>query len=204
MFHKIYQGNVYNVIHKIPDDSIDALITSSPYYMLRSYNIPSVIIGGNPDCRHEWIESNSKADLRFRGKNSIIGKDADPDTMGNEAVEGAICKLCGAFNGELGHEPTPQLFCEHLVDLFSLIRPKMKDTGTLFINLNDTYSSSGGTGSPKRSTIHTQSGKTQDIGAYQKPHNIKNSGMYVMRDDLSIEEKIYVINEIAKHLSISK
>ena len=70
LFHKIYQGNVYNVIHKIPDNSIDCLVSSSPYYMLRSYNIPSVIIGGNPSCNHEWIESNSKANLRFRGKNS--------------------------------------------------------------------------------------------------------------------------------------
>ena len=170
MFHRIYQGNVYNVIHKIPDNSIDALISSPPYYQLRGYSIPPVVIGGNPDCKHEWIESNSKADLRYRGKHSYIGKDADPDTLGNEVVEGAVCKHCDAFFGQLGHEDTPQRFVSNLVYLFDLIRPKLKDTATMYINISDTYSSSGGNGSPKRSTIHTQFGKTQDIGAYQKPH----------------------------------
>ena len=133
MFHRIYLGNVYDIVPTLPDNNIDCLISSPPYYNLRNYNIPSVIIGGDKDCTHEWIESNSKANLRFRGKNSIIGKDADPNTLGNEVVEGAICKLCGAFWGELGHEPSPQLFCEHLVYLFSLIRPKLKDTATVYV-----------------------------------------------------------------------
>ena len=216
MKHVIYQGNVYNVIHKIPDNSIDSLITSSPYYMLRSYNIPSVIIGGDSSCNHEWIESNSKADLRFRGKNSYMGKDSDPDTMGNEVVEGAICKHCQAFFGQLGHEKTPQEFVSHLVYLFSLIRPKLKDTATMFINLSDTYSSSGGTGSPKRSTIHTQFGKTQDIGAYQKPHKVQGyppktrlcipemfasmmtTPNWKLRSNLTKEEKMYAISELIK------
>jgi len=189
LFHRIYLGNVYDIVPTLPDNNIDCLISSPPYYNLRNYNIPSVIIGGDKDCTHEWIESNSKADLRFRGKNSYIGKDSDPDTLGNEAVEGAVCKHCDAFFGQLGHEPTPQLFCEHLVDLFSLIRPKLKDTGTLFINLNDTYSSSGGTGSPKRSTIHTQSGKTQDIGAYQKPHKVQG---YLPKTKLCIPERFCI------------
>lgn len=171
MFHKIYQGNVFDIVPKLKDNSIDFLCTSPPYFSLRNYNIPPVIIGGNSECKHEWTESNSKADLRFRGNSSQIGKDKDKDTLGDgKQVEGAICGLCGAFFGQFGHEPTPQLFVSNLVYLFLLIRPKLKDTATMFINIGDTYSQSGGTGSPKRSTTHTQFGKAQEEGNYQKPH----------------------------------
>lgn len=171
--HKIFCGNVYDIVPKLPDNSLDCLITSPPYFSLRDYRIPPVVIGANKDCEHEWIEANSNADLRFRGKNSYIGKDSDPDTMGTgKQVEGSICKLCGAFYGQLGHEKSPTEFVSHLVLLFNLIRPKLKDTATVWINIDDTYSSSGGTSSPKRSTIHTQFGKAQEEGNYQKPHKI--------------------------------
>lgn len=169
MFHRIFQGNTYDIVPKLLDNSIDCLITSSPYYKLRDYNIPPVIIGGNPICKHEWIEMNSNADLRHRGKNSYIGKDNDTETLGNgEQVEGAICKHCNAFFGQLGHEPHPDIFVQNLVYLFDLIRPKLKDTATVFVNISDTYSQSGGSGSPKK--LHTSFGKTQDVGSYQKPH----------------------------------
>ena len=73
MKHVVHQGNVFSIVPTLPDNSIDCLISSPPYYNLRNYNIPLVIIGGDKDCTHEWIESNSKANLRFRGKNSYIG-----------------------------------------------------------------------------------------------------------------------------------
>lgn len=138
MKHTIFQGNVYDVVPKLEDNSIDFLCTSPPYFSLRDYHIPPVIINGNPECKHEWIESNSNADLRYRGKNSYIGKDVDPEVLGSgEQVEGAICKHCNAFFGQLGHEFSPAFFVEHLVYLFSLIRPKLKDTATMFVNIGD-------------------------------------------------------------------
>lgn len=42
--------------------------------------------------------------------------------------------------GQLGLEPTPQHFVQHLVEIFDKkIKPKLADHGTLWVNLGDTY-----------------------------------------------------------------
>lgn len=43
---------------------------------------------------------------------------------------------------QIGHEQTPLLFIDALVSVFQKVRPKLKDSGSLFINLADTYASS--------------------------------------------------------------
>jgi len=44
--------------------------------------------------------------------------------------------------GQLGLEPTPQLYIQHLVGIFDEIKRVLKKTGTCWVNLGDTY---GGT-----------------------------------------------------------
>lgn len=48
------------------------------------------------------------------------------------------------FDGQLGQEETPELFINNLINLFDILKQKLKDTGTLFVNLGDTYAGSGG------------------------------------------------------------
>lgn len=43
---------------------------------------------------------------------------------------------------QIGHEQTPLLFIDALVSVFQKVRPKLKYSGSLFINLADTYASS--------------------------------------------------------------
>ncbi len=40
---------------------------------------------------------------------------------------------------ELGREPTPELFIENMVRVYSLVRDTLADHGTCFINMGDTY-----------------------------------------------------------------
>lgn len=49
------------------------------------------------------------------------------------------CKACGAWTGELGQEPSPDLFVEHLVEIFREVRRILRDDGTAFINLGDSH-----------------------------------------------------------------
>lgn len=44
---------------------------------------------------------------------------------------------------ELGCEESPFEYIEHLVDFFDQLRPYLKETGNLFVNLGDTYFGSG-------------------------------------------------------------
>ncbi len=43
--------------------------------------------------------------------------------------------------GQLGLEPTPQEYVAHLVEVFREVRRVFKDTGTLWLNLGDSYAS---------------------------------------------------------------
>jgi DNA modification methylase len=57
--------------------------------------------------------------------------------------------------GQLGLEPTPELFVERLVEIFSEVKRVLKKEGTLFLNLGDTYA--GSWKGNKDSSKHLQS-----------------------------------------------
>lgn len=42
--------------------------------------------------------------------------------------------------GQLGLEETPELYVEHMVEIFRAVRRVLRDDGTLWLNLGDTYS----------------------------------------------------------------
>lgn len=47
----------------------------------------------------------------------------------------------GDSDDEIGIEETPEDYISNMCDVFDEIKPKLKDDGTLFVNLGDTYSS---------------------------------------------------------------
>jgi len=57
-----------------------------------------------------------------------------------------FCQKCGAWRGELGAEPTPDLYISHLCEIFDEVKRVLKSTGTCWINIGDTYGGSHGSG----------------------------------------------------------
>ena len=52
-----------------------------------------------------------------------------------------FCCKCGAWRGELGLEPTFELYIKHLLQIFTEVKRVLKKTGTCWVNLGDTYNS---------------------------------------------------------------
>lgn len=50
-----------------------------------------------------------------------------------------ICQNCGAVKCSLGLEPTPELFIQHMVQIFSEIKRVLRKDGTLWLNIGDSY-----------------------------------------------------------------
>jgi DNA modification methylase len=55
---------------------------------------------------------------------------------------GSVCIHCSAWRGQLGLEPTFDMFVGHLCDVFDQVQRILKPEGTCWVNLGDTYSGS--------------------------------------------------------------
>lgn len=74
---------------------------------------------------------------------------------------------------QLGQEATPEEFVSNLVEVFREVKRTLKDDGTLWVNLGDTYAGSGGSGNQfgqleKGLAKYKQINKPKDIGCKPK------------------------------------
>jgi site-specific DNA-methyltransferase (adenine-specific) len=132
---KIIQGNTLDVLRTMPAKSVNCIITSPPYWSLRSYKTEGVIWDGDPNCQHDFEIHTIKHSGGKKGK--------IPDNPAHFESQSQFCSLCGAWKGELGSEPTFSLYIVHLVSIFEEAKRVLRDDGCLFVNLGDTYASSG-------------------------------------------------------------
>ncbi len=75
------QGDVFDKLKELDDNSIDCVVTSPPYWGLRDYGVP----------------------------------------------------------GQLGLEPTYQEHIKNIVEFFRIMKPKLKDSATVWLNYGDSY-----------------------------------------------------------------
>ena len=74
-------------------------------------------------------------------------------------------------DAQLGLEPTPEDYVRNMVDVFMLAHRVLRDDGTLWLNLGDTYAGSSMNGGVGKSTQHvTQQGKRKLV-------DIRHTGM---------------------------
>jgi len=86
---QIINGNALDELKKLPDESVECVVTSPPYYGLRSYK----------GAETEWED----------------------------------------WQGQLGLEPSYQMYLNHLLMVTGELKRVLKDTGTLFWNMGDSY-----------------------------------------------------------------
>lgn len=129
----ILQGDCLEVLKTLPDSFIDMCVTSPPYYGLRDYGTGKWI-GGDPKCPHRRLSKFSDKTITGHKQSELIGNVGD-------AIYKTICPLCGAVreDKQIGLEETPEDYVRRLVDVFREVRRVLKDDGTLWINIGDTY-----------------------------------------------------------------
>jgi DNA modification methylase len=140
-YFQIHHGHALDVLRGMPAESVNTCVTSPPYWGLRDYKLPATIWGGDPHCDHVWnvevIERENRRGLAIKCAE-----------VGWHKFERGFCSECGAWKGCLGLEPTPQLYVEHMTEVFREVRRVLRNDGTLWLNLGDSYS----TTKPKRGT----------------------------------------------------
>lgn len=163
MWNKIYQGSAKEILKTFPDESIDCLVTSPPYWNLRDYG----------------------------------------------------------HDGQLGLEKTFEEYIDKLMQIFTEVKRVLKKTGTCWVNLGDSYSGSN-CGSNDYRALNGENPKYNhfaEVYKGQKPGKtsvaakslccipdrfkiamVDDESMdeYELRNDLTKEEKEYVLTELTK------
>ena len=134
--YEIRVGNNLDLLKEMPDQSVNCVVTSPPYWGLRDYGTGEWE-GGDEDCDHV---ANPNATKKFGNEEFNKNCPAREMTKTKGYYED-VCPKCGAVrtDNQLGQEDTPEEFAENLVELFREIRRVLKDDGTVWLNIGDTY-----------------------------------------------------------------
>ncbi len=139
----VHIGDAKAVLRELPSSSVDACVTSPPYWGLRDYGVSPTVWGGDPTCSHAWGtgERGRRKDLLPVDQTSV-GRIGPDDRQGRAPCNGGrYCRTCAAWLGCLGLEPSPEQYVANLVAVFREVRPILKPTGTVWLNLGDSYAS---------------------------------------------------------------
>jgi DNA modification methylase len=130
-----------NALHiPLADRSVQCVVTSPPYWGLRSYSGTARWVGGDPNCNHSPERENGKS-------TSTLGGGQATNNHAQEPYKD-FCRRCGSVrvDNQLGLEQTPELYVESMVQVFREVWRVLRDDGTLWLNLGDSYNGSGGAG----------------------------------------------------------
>jgi len=106
----VLRGDAYDALGTLKPESVDLILTSPPYWGLRTYDLDH-----NPTILAEW-----KAEGHDR-------ETPPPWTWYRD------------HGGVLGMEPLPEWYVAHLVEILDRGRRCLKRSGSMWVNLGDTY-----------------------------------------------------------------
>ena len=127
-------GDCRKVLQSLADKSVNCCVTSPPYWGLRDYQT-GTWEGGDPNCPHMRTTKISKDTVTghktMHEQGNVVG----------DAIYRSKCPKCGAIrkDSQLGLEETPLEFVNNLVQVFREVRRVLRDDGTLWLNLGDSY-----------------------------------------------------------------
>ena len=156
----LLHGHVLDVLREIPAESVNCVVTSPPYWSLRKYDCEPVIWGGESDCEHDWTEKpiagegytgtarwqhseNGRGEEQptERRLRDPVSRETRPEAWSTALGATATCSLCGAWRGQYGLEPTPELYVEHTMMWLREVRRVLRKDGALWLNIGDGYAS---------------------------------------------------------------
>lgn len=151
----------------LADGSVQCVISSPPYWGLRDYGTARWD-GGDAGHEHDRVAArNGRGGSGSPGKQTI---DAYPSDFPAEKC------ACGArrIDAQIGLEPTPEAYVATMVQVFREVKRVLRDDGTLWLNLGDSYAANwnsrrpeggGGFKKPKCGDISAQNAIERVNGA---------------------------------------
>ncbi len=149
----VYIGDCRAVMTAMEPGSVHCVVTSPPYWGLRDYGT-ATWVGGDDGCAH-----------RVGGQVAQTKHPAEGHATGQRpGLDASRCVACGArrIDAQLGLEPTPEEYVANMVAVFREVRRVLRDDGTVWLNLGDSYANDGkwggSTGGKHVTALHGDTG----------------------------------------------
>lgn len=115
----LYVGDALRILRRLGEGTADCVVTSPPYWRLRDY-ATGTWKGGDPACAHR----------------------AEDEHLLASVSQPRRCRRCGAtsVDGQYGLEATPSAHIAALRRVFAALHRVVTSTGTVWLNLGDSYS----------------------------------------------------------------
>jgi len=147
----IHTGDVLDGLAKIETGTVQTCVTSPPYWGLRDYGTAKWE-GGDAACDHK-IPSSTLGGGSNKGHGGSF-----------TANYTSSCGKCGSvrIDNQIGLESSPDEFVAKMVAVFREVRRCLRDDGTLWLNLGDSYAKAGVSGLG----LHTETSTTGKPNPY--------------------------------------
>ena len=168
---ELLQGDCLQQLATLPAASVQCCVTSPPYWGLRDYGTAKWE-GGDAKCEHKRDHFGSNpSEKQLSNSGSAEGH--------ARLVYSTVCGKCGAkrVDSQLGLEATPDEYVANMVAVFRAVRRVLRDDGTLWLNLGDSYAGSGPSGASYQSeTTKRREGMDTD-GAFRISKTLGQRGL---------------------------
>lgn len=157
----VYNENALDGLKKFPDGIAYTCVTSPPYFGLRDYGT-GTWIGGDENCSH--MRDTKRSDKTITGH-----KNFDEMNGVGDAIYKDVCKRCGAIrkDQQIGLEETPEEYVQRMVEVFREVKRVLRDDGTVWLNVGDSYYS--GNGSQVPDSKRTEESERGYLGTATRP-----------------------------------
>jgi DNA modification methylase len=167
-------GDNRQALKELPDASVQTVVTSPPYWGLRDYGTANWT-GGDESCEHIKDPSKTK---KFGNDEFNKNRPSREATKLPGYYYKDLCESCGAIfeDNQIGLEQSPDDFIEQLCVVFDEVWRVLKDDGTIWVNLGDSYSAMRDSKASPDS-LRTGEGTRVGSAANRNPENLRKAGL---------------------------
>jgi DNA modification methylase len=171
---EIFVGDNRQSLKGLPDASVQTVVTSPPYWGLRDYGTANWT-GGDEACEHIKDPSKTK---KFGNDEFNKNRPSREATKLPGYYYKDLCDSCGAVfeDNQIGLEQSPDDFIEQLCIVFDEVWRVLKDDGTIWVNLGDSYSAMRDSKATP-DTLRTGDGTKVGTAANRNPENLRKAGL---------------------------
>lgn len=167
----LYQGHVLDVLAQLPEESVNCVVTSPPYWGLRKYAGDQDRLWDNHNgCEHEFTTTTTISNNNGGSGSTLEGRGTKTQGVPDGKYHTSVCLKCGAWRGAYGLEPTIALYVQHTITVLQAIKRVLRKDGVVWWNVGDSYASNPTASTTDASTLG--GGKTTQDKAIDRPNKI--------------------------------